>query len=741
MAFTALVIDEDALSILDAALIDETWFEAFLLPENTEGLRRVVVDKMIYILSDNAGDDSGLIVVNLTDGGVFKGALKHRARFERILRVALRNFDRNITLPVQWQAYHEGSRLSLYAEASGRKSNFRLYFDQTAGGHGDIYAYDVTDGPRPLLDVEPNINVYERARMRFTEAALAEAPPSEPVGNFGILLGEPLGKQLAAGGTLEEWLANKLSPDQMKFVQKSHDKPIRLRGAAGTGKTQAMAVKCLHDLYAAADNPLTPNKTFALLTHSSALAHEVVRGMFYALDPTERWNKLRTEDGQPMLWIGTLYELAQQQLNYAKKGLSPLSLDGREGRELQGIVISDAINKVIGDARVMLSILSDQPEFAARLRDMVARHALVEELMNEFACVLDTDNVRKGSAEGDRYVSGSREAWQMDLPERSQRQAVLEIHDAYRAILKHEKLLSMDQMIADYGRYLSTHEWEQLRDRDGFDLVFVDEYHYFTRTEAMTLQYLFKSRANCSGRLPLIMAYDLKQSTSDGALGGGLEKFRNPGVGVSAEVELRQNYRSTPQIAAFLQDLDGSFPAMDLEGEYSAYVSNSQQADGEKPMVRSYDTNTQLLDHVFEQAVQAGRTIGGRNVAVLCLNEELFDTYLIASRIQGKFVSVTSREDLKELQRARARCVFSMPEYVAGLQFDTVFLLHADQADLAQENLSQGARRRYVSRVYLGASRAQKKLVIAASRDRGGASEILATPLQNRSLIGVTARK
>ena len=231
------------------------------------------------------------------------------------------------------------------------------------------------------------------------------------------------------------------------------------------------------------------------------------------------------------------------------------------------------------------------------------------------------------------------------------------------------------------------------------------------------------------------MAYDLKQSTSDGALGGGLEKFRNPGVGESSAVELRQNYRSTPQIAAFLEDLDGSFPAMDLEGEYNAYSSVSQQDSGDIPELRIFNSDTELLDKTFDAAVEAGRTIGGRNVAVLCLNEDLFDKYLSASRIQGKYVAITTREDLKELQRARGRCVFSMPEYVAGLQFDTVFLLHADQADLAQEHLSQGARRRYVSRVYLGASRAQRRLVIASSKGRGGRSEILKGPLQNQRLI------
>ena len=126
-------------------------------------------------------------------------------------------------------------------------------------------------------------------------------------------------------------------------------------------------------------------------------------------------------------------------------------------------------------------------------------------------------------------------------------------------------------------------------------------------------------------------------------------------------------------------------------------------------------------------------------MAVLCLNEDLFDRYREASRIEGKFVPVTSREDLRELRYARTRCVFSMPEYVAGLQFDTVFLIHADKADMADRHTSPGARRRYVSRVYLGASRASRQLFIASSSERDGPSEILTGPLRNGSLRAANA--
>jgi len=731
--YDVLVVDSSAIGALDAALIDEEWFTEFDIPANTEGLRRVELGRSVYILSNDADIGSGLLVVNIGEGGVFRGQGPRRPRFERILRVALRHFDRNITLPVQWQSYHEGSRMSVYAERQGKQAWTRIYFEQAAGERMDLYAYTATDAPRSLSDVNPDLALLGTAVERLEEAIYDDKPPAAPVGNFGILLSERLGARIGGAVTLEEWLEHRLNPQQISFVAKAHDRPVRLRGAAGTGKTQAMVVKLLKD--ALEDAESANLKTFAFLTHSSALAHEVVRGMLYALDPGERWRTLRTSDDRPKLWIGTLYELAQEKLEYGRKGLIPLSLDGREGQEYQRLLINDALAKVTGDARIMYGILGADEAFAARLSSPAHRSVLIEELMNEFACVLDAENVRMGGREAEAYLTGSRERWQMTLASKDQRQAVLEVHNAYRMGLKAQRLLSMDQMVADFGRYLFTHEWEQLRERDGFDVIFVDEYHYFNRVEAMTLQGLFRSRARVQGRWPLLMAYDLKQATSDAPLGGGVERFRNPGVGESVEVQLVENYRSTPQITAFLQDFDAAFPFMDMEGEFGTHIAPSKQAEGEKPIVRTYDTSTQLVDRVFDEAVGVARKIGGRRVAVLCLNDELFDMYRKVGRVEGKFVPVTSREELKELQYAKTRCVFSMPEYVAGLQFDVVFLIHADQTDVSNENLSQGARRRYVSRVYLGASRAQKRLVIASSRERGGTSDILDGPLHNQSLI------
>lgn len=728
---SALVVDQKAISILDRALVEDAWLQKFEVPQNSDGLRRVEANGIVYLLSENAELEDGYLVINTGIFGPAAGLARLRTAFERVIRVALRHFDRSIAIPIQWQPYHAGSRLSVFAQAS-RAALQRIYFDQSPDGTGNLYAFAVTSNPAELDGVPEDDALYQLAIEGIPDALLTDAPPPPQVGNFGVLLSETLGVRLASAGTLEEWYLHRLNREQREFVDRPHDRPVRLRGAAGTGKTQSMVVKCLRDLYADTDG----NKTFAFLTHSSALAHTVVRGMLHALDPTERWTSLKCSYEQPRLWIGTIYELAQEKLGYEKKGLRPLSLDGREGREYQRMLIEQAIDQVVKDARIVFDLFPGCPDFHKRLVNHGADATLIDELMNEFACVLDLESIKKDTTEGNRYArGGSRELWQMVLPNEAHRRVVLEIHDIYRALLRTEQMLSMDQMIADFDRYIGTHEWGALRDRDGFDLVFVDEYHYFTRAEAMLLHNLFKTRAQVSGRWPLLMAYDIKQATNDVAISGGMERFRNPGVGESVLTELKQVYRSTPQITALLRDLDASFPAMDLEGEYATYVAESQQENGETPTLTIYDTDINLIDSVLDQAIRRGRSIdgGGSQVAVLCLNEALFDKIRIAGRVRERVVAITTREDLKELRNAKNKCVFSMPEFVAGLQFDTVFLIHSDSADY-DEDQGQGSRRRYVSRVYLGASRAARQVLISSSKEHGGPSQLLAAPLANGTL-------
>jgi hypothetical protein len=183
--------------------------------------------------------------------------------------------------------------------------------------------------------------------------------------------------------------------------------------------------------------------------------------------------------------------------------------------------------------------------------------------------------------------------------------------------------------------------------------------------------------------------------------------------------------------------LDGAFPALDLEGEWLPYGGHSRGEDGARPTVETIENNQKLVDYVFRLARDkiTETKEGGRQVAVLCLNERLFDQYLSAGRLKDQFIPVTDRGDLTEFRYAKRKCVFSMPQYVAGLQFENVFLIHVDEVDFDPSRNTNGQVRRQIANCYVGASRASTHLSIVCSNERGGIASILAGAITNGSLV------
>ena len=78
------------------------------------------------------------------------------------------------------------------------------------------------------------------------------------------------------------------------------------------------------------------------------------------------------------------------------------------------------------------------------------------------------------------------------------------------------------------------------------------------------------------------------------------------------------------------------------------------------------------------------------------------------------------RDDTERLKYLGKRIVLSTPEYVAGLQFDTVILVDVNRSQVPEGKNSSFHLRRFLSELYLGMSRAQQELFLVSSKDEGG---------------------
>jgi hypothetical protein len=740
--YNALAFDVRSFFQIANCDIGDEWFETYELPGELQSIKRVVEGGVVYFIEKiNSDEQSPLVViVNGRIAPIFARDGIDRHVFDRIATVARSVFTSSVSIPFNWHMHVEGAMRSIYAATKSIGANARIHFDINPAGSSDLLIFSRTDDSLPFNRVPRPDDIYLSVRANLGKA-IAALPPKAPLSfkATGIDLSHRLSHEFTRGTTLKEWYESKLTDEQRAFVDKPYDGPVRLRGAAGTGKTLSLAIKLIMDGCRFERDGIV--RRFCFLTHSSATAN-LVNEICGSLDPIG----LTLGMGQKVaIQVRTLYDLAHEYLRFDLDQLNPLSLDGREGRQLQAELIRDTLKHMRADLSLARFVdISSALKTGWEGATVQLREKLVNDLANEFASVLDADGVWAGTEKGEKYAKGQlgyRPAWLLDLPTERDRRFVLEVHRRYRQFLSEMNTLSVDQMVSDFNSFLDRNTWDMLKKAKGFDAIFIDELHLFTSIERQVLHKLLR-HVSVPGteiaRPAIFMAYDVKQSPRDSftqigdqTLFSAASQLQNSDL-----VKLSKVFRYTPQIAEFLYDLDATFPAIDLAGEWEPLAANAEVAEGDRPDLTIFEDESGLLRGVFDKAINQAKKLGGRRVAILCVNEELFDQYdkIARIRFRGNLIHLDSREQSTDLKHAGKKVVFSMPEFVAGLQFESVYLIHVDAKDAPIE-LTVGELRRLISSVYLGASRAERELHLACCDTRGGAAPYLAMAIKRKTLV------
>lgn len=742
-----LAITPQVLFKLSNYEINEQWFQNFDLPKDQTHIRRVIVNNTVYLFERHIEDENTplIIINNSLEEAIFSGSEKDARNLERIITIARSIYTDSVSIPQSWKPHYEGDIFSISVKTNsnwrGRMHFLNVHLKTSKTIH-DIFAFSLLDSTIDFHKLIINRDLYNRVRDDFTEAILSEEEVARvPATDAGITLTERLPQGFVQGGSLDVWYKTRLTKEQREFVDKPHENPVRLRGSAGTGKTLSLVIKFLKD-GTEAERSNTPVR-FGFLTHSKASV-DFVNAICESLDPigltlgNSKFAKLE---------IRTLYDLASNQLALHNSELTPLELDGRKGRKAQRELIESLIDDMWSSTIMQARYNGIGLHLYERWNPHNLGHQrLIDEIAGEFASVIDAEGIKPGTERSERYAKNDarRANWLMSLDTELDRRFVLEIHSRYCKELAEMKTLSIDQMVADFDSYLDTNRWAIIKGQLGYDALFVDELHLFTSIERQSLHKLIRRKPNCEQqtRPAIFMAYDIKQSptSSFASYFSPENSIFTPSSNLqnSDLIQLEKVFRYTPEIAELLRDIDASFPAIDIPGEWNAYVGDPQLPKGETPTLKVHHTPKDLMRFVFENAHDKAKVMkgGGRRVAVLCLSEEMFDTYaeIASGQFKGKFITISSREPASEFRYAGKRFIFSMPEYVAGLQFDTVFIIHADKNE-APIDSGVGIRRSFISNLYLGVSRAERLLTIHTCLERGGTTDFLQMALDRGALI------
>jgi hypothetical protein len=196
------------------------------------------------------------------------------------------------------------------------------------------------------------------------------------------------------------------------------------------------------------------------------------------------------------------------------------------------------------------------------------------------------------------------------------------------------------------------------------------------------------------------------------------------------KIDFKDVHRYTPEIGRVVQSILNAVPALDLSEDWNLPVGVVSTTSGTVPRFMVVQNKREMFRVAMDQAIvlsREARKHSGR-VAVLCLDSENFSEYMHAAEGQyrNEAIIIASRDDTEKLRYAGRRFVFSTPEYVAGLQFHTVILVDANDAQVPEGQHRSYQLRRFLSELYLGLSRAERSVLVLASKEEGGLTKTLA---------------
>lgn len=726
-----LVITEAALQALATTPLPADWY---ISPSSIAGtpIRGEEGVEGYYVFTTRCTPLSSMLVIAQSEDGLFKGIAdsERRGVFDRCLRLALHCFDPSVSLNTKWMPFHSGNRLSIFAFGLGHQD--RILAEKNVRGEGHAYIFDFGEGVRVqnLARTRPDYDQYERALAGFLILGRQNSVNS-PENTYELAQIEE--SSVTKGLKYTGWY-RLLTRDQLRFVEHPLTGPLRLRGTAGTGKTLALAMKALKTKKDA-DASGEPVKIL-IITHSWAMA-EFVDRLISSMD--ENPETVSTIDVFPLLSLS-------EQKDYLEIGRRPLGIDSDDGKRLA----LEEIGQVVHDF-TKSDWVAYRPGCSA---DFVAQveadpsskiHRLFcWDLLVEFGCVIAAQGILTSGADRDRYLRVRRQRWMMELENIAERSVAFALWQHFMRILREKGLIQIDQIISDHLNELSTFYWEAARAKKGYDLIFVDETHLFNSQERLVFHHLLRD----GDKPPLVvMALDPKQSPREtytsveieGDPSGTSNMFERARLPNPDKIDLIDVFRYSPEIGRLISVIRAAAPGLDPEEDWDIPDGNSVAPSGPVPRVKVVDDAVQSFRTaiVTASALQKEVRANGGRVAVLCMDDSRFERYRVAAAGQFKseaFV-IASRDDIEGLRYAGRKIVVSTPEYVAGLQFDTVILVDVNKDHVPGGKYHGFHLRRFLSELYLGVSRAQRDLVVIASRDQGGLAPVLDKSLQDGVMV------
>lgn len=694
-----------------------------------------------FFIHREDNQDSRLILVNDWCWQLIVEDDTERAtRFlERIDRAARAMANPPVSLPHEWSKFSYENLLAFFALPRNINDEaLRWIAESLQRRHAVFWWLTDRNDPKPLqsftVDHAPVDDALRGYLQALDEAAHSfdDLKPKPQLLQPSIDLVRVGAGSVAQERSYSEWLLH-LTDAQREVVDSPLTDPLKIRGVAGSGKTLTLELKALYELYIASEMASDAQSTtpgdealprILFLTHGWSMAEQVEEA-FRRLDERGLASRI---DVMPLTF---LREWLQGPISSEVEVLGEDSLDGKQQ---QMRLISEAIEHIRSSIWptyeenvsnwVRQGVDSNQSE-GDRLR-------LCWALLREFAEVFDSREIKTLPNALQKYLDLPRESWMVPFETKADREFSFRVYKHYVRQLVEEGLVTTDQVVDDFKKYLETYEWNAVRAGRGYDLVLVDEFHLFSDPERYLL-HLLTREAEKSPRL--VMAMDPSQSVFlllTGLADTDISRSTSGMIqrGQTKSIDLKTAHRFTEPIFNFLRHLHSKMPNVVELGHDWVYdaIPASGKTGQKVPLVRFVDTQQLAEVGVAEAFALHRASLQEQRVALIGVgNSELETIRKVLKEKEcpaSSYVLIDGRDEIELLRYSRRALIVTAAEYAAGLQFSHVVVVGGVSGNREYGHGASAMRALY-SHFYLAASRAEEYLTIVAPQEKGGFGDIL----------------
>lgn len=720
------------------ALVNTIKGESFEMPRCP--ILAQVSENGIILYTGSGKKDNGLLVAEECIAELAKETNEHIINiFQKLLKCCMRMFAG--VRPAPNEHLSNNSLMVMFPFAKGMMSSGnRILIDKNTQKEAirksqvvfTAYYYGTSE-----THIELNAAGVKRCLKEISQEHLSEATYTaeeiDQIKSLYLTQLDPLELKLDSNIGYDNWKCY-LTKAQKNFIERDITGAERLEGAAGTGKTLALILRCIYLL-----KKSNFSKRFIFVTHSIATKNHIIEVFKSNCPEIDKY--LITEDNFfGSLLVTTIQEWCIKYLGAYISETEYLDKDARESKEYQLMIIADAYSEVKKDDLATYEKLCS-PE----LLKFIKAHdndSLFELLQYEIGVVI------KGQAGGDIevYKKLKRPKYGIPCKKDADFNLLFLIYTKYQNKLEISGQYDSDDIVISATLQLTAPIWKRRRDKEGFDACFVDETHLFNKNELNIFHYLNKTAI----KNHIVVAIDKSQHVGEPTIYDeeSMEEM-NLGGKDSFSSKFKTVFRSSPSIVTLAYSVLSSGIQLfgnELENPIDNTIADFTPEEEKKFSTPKYllvESEENVVEKAFAEADRYVNEMGCKKSEVLIVGVSSYYSQQLedfAKRLNKPAVIIKRRGDTEVFKDAgdSQRYVIGDIDYIGGLEFLYVILVGIDANTVPPSNTSNDTEGSFMyikyswyNRLYVALTRAKYGVTLIGCKVYGISSLLEAAAYYN----------